>query len=90
MVVRLLLERPGDVDTSDKDGRTTLHVAAEKAYSQVIRLLLKKANPDVQDWMKQIALHIAARSGYVEVVQRSVEKDTDIEAKDSLDTQRCI
>jgi ankyrin repeat protein len=40
--VRLLLEKGRTVDATDEDGKTALHLAAEKGHEATVRLLLEK------------------------------------------------
>jgi len=41
-VVRLLLEKGGDVEVKDKEGTTPLHLAAKNGHHAVVRLPLEK------------------------------------------------
>ncbi|GLE08762.1 hypothetical protein PINS_up020177 [Pythium insidiosum] len=41
-VVRMLLDRGGDAEVRDKDGRTALHVASHNARVDVVRMLLDR------------------------------------------------
>jgi ankyrin repeat protein len=38
-VVRVLLKHGADVNTKDKDGETSLSLAEEKGYSQIVQIL---------------------------------------------------
>ncbi len=50
-----------------------LHIAAEKGYASIVKLLLKKANPNAQDSLEQTALYLATQKGHKEVAELLME-----------------
>ena len=85
-VARLLLEHGADINTRDNDGRTPLHVAAERTSSErvgVVRVLLEHgANVGARDNRASTPLHIAAEDGRVEVVRMLLEHGANVDAED--------
>ncbi|KAL3906879.1 MAG: hypothetical protein SGPRY_010380, partial [Prymnesium sp.] len=62
--VRALMEAGARVDMADRDQRTPLHWAADRAAEGCVRLLLDaKVDYDAVDWAGYTALHYAARRG---------------------------
>jgi ankyrin repeat protein len=63
--VQLLLEKKANPNIQDSNGRTALHVAAEKGHMVVVKLLLQKgAELDSKDKeYGQAVLHVAAETG---------------------------
>lgn len=80
-VVRFL-EEPVDpvaLDSDDREGRTTLHLAAIKGYAEIVRCFLEaRANPKKRDSSGRTALHSAAVGGNQEVVSCLSEAGADI------------
>lgn len=78
--MKQLLERGVDVEAKDREARTALHIAASKAYKDILRLLLDNgANIEAKDRFGQTVLHAAAR---VDAAELLLDKGADIEVKD--------
>merc|ERR1712094_98850 len=58
-------------------GDVCLHVAANKARTEILGLLAGGANVNLQNKLGQTALHCAAGYGHVSVVSSLVEKGVD-------------
>jgi ankyrin repeat protein len=65
----LLADENPDIEAQDRDGRTPLHLAAEKGHVDVIqRLLSNRANRAAKDNYGKYALNLAAGNGHTEAV----------------------
>lgn len=75
-IVRRLLEQDVDIATTDEDGGTALHRAAENGHVDVVLLLLQKGvNIDLQKKKHQhTALHLASLNGHGGVVKTLLQK----------------
>ncbi|KAK7177745.1 ankyrin repeat protein [Paraphaeosphaeria sporulosa] len=83
-VVRLLLDRGADVNTTDKDNLTALHRAADQGHGEVIRWLLDSgADVNAKDPDGLTALRRAASRGNMAVMKRLLNGGADINAKDN-------
>lgn len=70
--VKYLLVIGIDPNTLDINGNTPLHLAAEKGYTECLKLLLAKSNKTINlksSSKQSTALHMAAENGYTECVQ---------------------
>lgn len=73
IVTKLMEEIPELVGVENDIGRTPLHTACGKGYTQVAKILLsgtqlqKKAIVDVEDNHGRTALHVASRGDYIEI-----------------------
>lgn len=70
--VKYLLHMGIDPNTLDANGNTPLHLAADKGYTECLKLLLAESNKTVnlKSASKQsTALHMAAENGYTSCVQ---------------------
>jgi ankyrin repeat protein len=69
-IAKLLLSRGANVNAQTKNGITTLLVATEKGYAEVVEALLEY-NADVNCTVKNdmTPLHIAAQKGHLHVVE---------------------
>ena len=71
-VVKLLLDKAlqeMDVDIQGKHQKTALHLAAKEDKPALVKLLLRKAKPDIKDEWGRTALLAAAEKGKSVVVQ---------------------
>ncbi|XP_068161838.1 poly [ADP-ribose] polymerase tankyrase-2-like isoform X2 [Antennarius striatus] len=65
-VCELLLRKGADVNEKTKDLMTPLHLASEKAHTDIIEVLVKhQAKVNAVDHLGQTALHRAARRGHL-------------------------
>lgn len=70
--VKYLLYIGIDPNTLDTNGNTPLHLAAEKGYTECLKLLLAESNKTINlksKFKQSTALHMAAENGYTECVQ---------------------
>lgn len=70
--VKYLLYIGIDSNTLDTNGNTPLHLAAEKGYTECLKLLLAESNKTINlksKYKQSTALHMAAENGYTECVQ---------------------
>jgi ankyrin repeat protein len=76
--VHPLLEKKASPNIQSSNGRTVLHVAAEKEHATVVELLLQKgAELDSKDKeYGQTALHVTAENGHEAVLKLLIEKDS--------------
>ena len=84
-IVRLLLEKGGDVNARDSYGNTALIFASIDGRLEIIRLLLAKgADVNARNDYGITALMLASKAGHKEVVQLLLEKgaDPNIQNKD--------
>ncbi|GMG99343.1 hypothetical protein Nepgr_001183 [Nepenthes gracilis] len=78
-----LLESGVDIDFSDKDGRTALHVAVIGKKEAVISHLLRKgANPHVKDKDGATPLHYAVQVGAMQTVKLLIKYSADVNITD--------
>lgn len=76
-VVKLLLEKRADINLTDSEKRTVLHLAAMGSHKETITVLLENNSEHLvnkQDRQKRTALHWAALSGSDGVTERIVKK----------------
>ena len=82
VVVNLLLEKDDptyDPDARDKEQRTALHIAAEKGYTSVVKLLLAhKASINAKDKYEGTALYWAVSEGHNAVVELLLENGANV------------
>ncbi|CAG7719105.1 unnamed protein product [Allacma fusca] len=83
-VLTKLLESGTDPNASDELGRTALHIAACKGFSEVVRLLLQSgANPNRKDSVGNTPLHLAACTNHFDVVTCLLRAGTDVSTLDN-------
>jgi len=81
--VERLLDRGVYPDLRDSDGRTPLHVAAERGDVRIARALLDHgASLDPREQEGQTPLHLAAEQGHAGVAQLLVRRGADIGTRD--------
>lgn len=81
VMVALLIDQGGfNPDIRNSNQLTPLHIAAEKGFELVIRVLLgKKASIDAQTTNKKTPLFCAAEKGHSEAVRCLIENGADIQ-----------
>lgn len=70
--VKYLLHIGIDPNTLDVNGNAPLHLAADKGYTECLKLLLARSNKTINlksNSRQSTALHMAAENGYTECVQ---------------------
>ena len=68
-VVELLLQNGANINATNRFNQTSFHIASEKGYPEIVKLLLRyKIDIDAKDDY-QTALHIAARRRYDQIVE---------------------
>ena len=78
-IVRILLSRNAELNTTDKYGNTALHMAAENSQLNIVKLLLnKKPELNIQNQYGDTPLHNAVRAGSVDIVSELVIAGADI------------
>ena len=89
--VELLLDNKANIEATDKDGETPLHLAARWGRLTIAKILLKrltlppgrpwkKANVLAEDIHKDTPLHLAARWGHQEMVRVLYHEQAPLEA----------
>ncbi|MFY7697286.1 MAG: ankyrin repeat domain-containing protein [Legionella sp.] len=79
----LVMQDAIDFNLKDEDGRTAMHLAAEKGYNFIIKILLEKGQPVDSAMDNQgTALLVAAASGHIQTVQLLIDSGANILAKD--------
>ncbi len=81
--VQLLLDKVGDVNVHDHDGRTPLHIVVKKGYVEAVDYLARHgARIDAQDSKGTTPLMIAAEKGALGLVTKLLELGADPLIKD--------
>merc|ERR1712110_67963 len=76
----------GDVNTTDEEQSTPLHVASLHGHEALVTLLLNaKSDPNANDVNLQTPLHCAALKGHTNVVQILLAQQADPNVYDSED-----
>lgn len=75
-IARILLSIGADLETTDKDGQTALHLAAENGRTELVDMLLSDYKPrmNVRDKISRVPIQEAAKWGHLEVVKILIEK----------------
>lgn len=96
--VKELLAEGAIPDVQDENGKTPLHVAAERGHENVVNLLLfshqlprsfptdkqpKPANPNIKDNDGKIPLHCAAAGGHNQIVVLLLSRSVDSNVQDN-------
>jgi ankyrin repeat protein len=83
-IVRLLLEKGADVNERDRDGNTSLILAAASGRCDIARLLLKSgADINAKSNAYGTSLMAASERGHADVVRLLLESGADINIRDS-------
>jgi cytohesin len=79
-MVKILLERGADVDSTDTENMTALHLAAQMGHVGLVKLLISSgANANaVSKTYGETPLHLAVTSANAEVVKLLVENGADV------------
>ena len=83
-VLNILHENPDDVFQTDNNGNTSLHIASEKGYYQIVKTLIKNgskinAQNKCPGWT---AVHFAAYEGHVEILELLLDSGAKPNLKD--------
>jgi len=74
-----LLERPQDINKTDRYGRSPLMKATKSGLSEVVALLLDRgANINHYDLLRKTALHYAIEEGFTDVATFLIKRGADI------------
>lgn len=80
---RVLLQRGGNPNVRDRDGRTALSWAAEMGYRDVAQVLLEfRSEVDARDNLGRTPLIYAAMKGHAGLVELLLAHDADVNAMD--------
>lgn len=72
-----------NIEKTNDEGKTLLHLAAENGHEKVCAVLCKaQAHLDARDYAQRTPLHLAAASGSKEVVDLLLKADANIETVD--------
>ncbi|XP_034947315.1 ankyrin-1-like [Chelonus insularis] len=78
-IIQLLLEYRSDVNAVDNEGKSSLHIVAEKNYFMIVKVLLKfNINLNIIDNKGQTALHYAAENGNFSIVKSLLIHGADV------------
>jgi len=79
-VEQSLIQHPDIINERNKYGYTALHLATQKSYLDIVKLLLKyEANPNILGGDIYTALEEAAEKGNLEVVNLLIENGANVE-----------
>jgi ankyrin repeat protein len=85
--IKALAQTGVDVDTTDKNGKTALHMAVNNGDIEAVKLLKKcGANPDIQDLNRNSPLKMAVENDDIETVKLLIELGATV---DILDEDEC-
>jgi ankyrin repeat protein len=78
--VELLLKQKANVNVTDENANTPLHLAAEKGYLEIVELLLKSgANVKAKNTKSNTPLHVAAKNGHIDIVKLLIGRGATID-----------
>ncbi|WP_265045438.1 MULTISPECIES: ankyrin repeat domain-containing protein [unclassified Wolbachia] len=82
--IRALIDNGADVNEKDNHECTPLHLACENGQTEVVNLLLKREDIDVNAISKDgyTPLHLATEKGYIEIVKTLIEAGANVDAID--------
>jgi ankyrin repeat protein len=82
-VVKILLKFSASIDSKYENGRTALHLAAERGHLGVVKILLKfGASIDSRHKYGSTPLHFAAEQGHLDTVEVLIKFGAIIDSKD--------
>ena len=71
-----------DINATDPDGFTPLHLAARSGHANVVAVLLAKgADVNATDHIGETPLHLAANEGRQEIAEKLLAAGADVNAK---------
>ena len=83
-IVKALIKADADVNQSDNEGTTPLHVAASKGYKDLVKALIgADADVNQSDNEGTTPLHVAASKGYKDLVKALIGADADVNQSDN-------
>jgi len=72
-------------ESTDRFGRTSLHLASLRGDTEIVELLLEAgANVNIKNKFGWTPLHLAAREGHIDIVQMLLEAGANIGAKNKF------
>ncbi len=81
-IIKMLLKREVDefdVNSSDDIGLTTLHLASEHGYQEIVKMLLEKgANVNLSTNTGATPLLVASENGHTEVIEALIQRGADV------------
>jgi uncharacterized protein len=81
--VRRHLNEGTDVNKTDEEGRTPLHISARNGSKKVAEVLIERgANVEVKDHEGQTPLHLAAKEGHAPMVDLLLTKGAAVNSRD--------
>ena len=84
--VKTLIAAKANLEVTDDNGWTALHIAAQNGHSETVKILAKalielEANLDAKNNNGWTALHFAAEKGHTEIVEILANLGADLEAQ---------
>lgn len=81
--VREQLKLGADPNTKDHHGRSALHIAASKGYTEVVEILLDQgADPNQNDILRNTPLHLAACTCNLSIISLLLKAGADVTKMD--------
>jgi len=81
--VELLIKRGASLDLQNSEGRTPLYVACQRANAEVAQLLIDSGASVQVEGSDETVLHQATKNGLLAISRLLLEKNIEVEAKDS-------
>jgi len=80
--VQDLIKRGADVDAKDNDGDTPLHLATERNFIEIAKLLIERgADVNAKNSWGETPLHMASYHNRIEIAKLLLDAGADVEAK---------